>query len=353
MQSDRCNPSIRKKNQLHTPYFLMFPIIYIEKEIQEHPRVLNICQKYPNTPKVICENYGEIFNRKSQDFRLQKKKPSLILANKFKNWLLSIPQNHGIGGKHNFYFSHMLNCIYDCRYCFLQGMYASAHYVLFINYEDFLQAISQKIAENPHEEIYFFSGYDCDSLAMEQLTHFTQSFIPFFAEHAKAFLELRTKSINIQALLKQKSLPNCITAFSLTPEPISQALEHKTPPIQKRLQAMQRLEAHGWPLGLRFDPLIYCIHYKKFYEELFKDVFSKINPLKLHSVSLGPFRLPKGIFKNIVNLYPDEKLFSHRLDETKATVSYHKELETEMIHFCTNELLKYIPKNILFPCEVE
>ena len=30
----------------------------------------------------------------------------------------------------------MYNCIYDCRYCFLQGMYSSANFVLFVNFEE-------------------------------------------------------------------------------------------------------------------------------------------------------------------------------------------------------------------------
>ena len=46
--------------------------------------------------------------------------------------VLKTPDNFTIGFKKNYYFSHMLNCIYDCKYCFLQGMYNSANYVLFI-----------------------------------------------------------------------------------------------------------------------------------------------------------------------------------------------------------------------------
>lgn len=328
----------------------MFPVIYIEKSVEHHPRTLEFFKRYPSTPRVVCENYGEIFNKKSQNFRLQKQKPSLILAKKFKNHLLPIPEGFGIGGKHNFYFSHMLNCIYDCRYCFLQGMYASAHYVVFVNYEDFMEAISLKMDEIPDEELYFFSGYDCDSLAMEFMTCFAETFLPFFSKRSRAFLELRTKSIQIQSLLKHTPFPNCITAFSLTPEPLSRALEHSTPPIHKRLEAMQKLQALGWPVGIRFDPVLYCSDYKTFYKALFEQVFKVINAETLHSVSLGPFRLPKGIFKNIARMYPEEKLFAHSLDETRAAVSYVKDIETEMMQFCFELLTHFLPKQKLFVC---
>ena len=40
-------------------------------------------------------------------------------------------------GNTNFYYcSTMMNCIYDCSYCYLKGMYPSGHMVLFVNIED-------------------------------------------------------------------------------------------------------------------------------------------------------------------------------------------------------------------------
>ena len=110
-----------------------------------HPRTLDLLRQFPGASQIPCQRYTEIFNRKAQSFRLQKKKPALILAAKFDNYILPTPPGYGIGANKNYYFSHMLNCIYDCRYCFLQGMYRSAHYVLFVNYDDFISAIRKKI----------------------------------------------------------------------------------------------------------------------------------------------------------------------------------------------------------------
>lgn len=328
----------------------MFEMIYIEEGIQEHPKTKEICHKFPNIPKIICERYGEVFNRQAQNFRLQKGRPSLILARKFDRLLLPTPENYGIGGSKNFYFSHMLNCIYDCRYCFLQGMYNSAHYVIFINFEDFEKAIEIKIQEYTDEVCYFFSGYDCDSLALESITHFAKQILPLFSRYPHAYLELRTKSLNISFLLKQPPLPNCIIAYSLTPRIIAEAFEHRTPRISRRLQALSTLQNKGWPIGLRFDPIIFCENYQHIYQEFFQEVFQKINPFQVHSVSLGPFRLPKGIYKKMALLYPDEKLFAYALEERNGMVTYEKQLEREMIDFCTNQILQYIPSSSFFPC---
>src|SRR3989338_10836280 len=263
----------------------MMQTIYIEKEIQHDARVQNICKRFPNAAKIVCERYGEVFNRKSQNFRLQKKRPALILAKKFDHFVLKSPEGCGLGFRRNFYFSHMLNCIYDCRYCFLQGMYRSAYYVLFVNYEDFQLAIEEKIKEAQGEESYFFSGYDCDSLALESITHFAAEFLHFFARHPKAWLELRTKSVQIETLLDMDPVPNCVAAFSLNPENIVKALEEKTPSFERRLDAMERLGKAGWKLGLRFDPLIYHDDYELQYQRLFRDVFEKVNANQIHSIS--------------------------------------------------------------------
>ena len=121
----------------------MIETIYIETEIRSHPRTESILSRFSRARIVECERYGEVFNPKKQNFRLQKMKPALILARKHGNFILDAPEGFGIGGRKNYYFSHMLNCIYDCRYCFLQGMYRSANYVLFVNYEDFQNEIKK------------------------------------------------------------------------------------------------------------------------------------------------------------------------------------------------------------------
>ena len=125
----------------------MIETIYIEECVQHHPRVLGIKARFPDARTIICERFGEVFNPKAQNFRLQKQKPALILAEKYQNFVLETPKGYGIGAERNYYFSHMLNCLYDCRYCFLQGMYQSANYVLFVNYEDFQAEIRQICAK--------------------------------------------------------------------------------------------------------------------------------------------------------------------------------------------------------------
>lgn len=325
-------------------------MIYVEEEILSHPRALQIQSRFPDAEVVPCARYGEIFNRRAQHFRLQKRLPSLILARKHRSFVQEAPAGYGFAGARNFLFSHMHNCIYDCRYCFLQGMYRSAHYVVFINYEDFQWAIEARLRESANGESWFFSGFECDSLALEPVTRFAASFVPFFARFPRGRLELRTKSTQIKSLLDMEAVPNVVVAFSFTPEEVQAAMEHLTPAVDRRIGAMKRLQERGWRLGLRFDPLIYNEDYRGQYRRLYEAVFAAVRLESLHSVSLGPFRLPPDVFRAMLRLYPEAPLFAAPLTEDHGgPVGYRRDLEEEMTEFCRTELLRYVPREIFFP----
>ena len=331
----------------------MIDTIYVEKSVRAHPRTVKVLERFSQAVTIECERYGEVFNPKSQSFRLQKKRPALILAEKYRSFVLPAPEGYGIGGQQNYYFSHMLNCLYDCRYCFLQGMYRSAHYLLFVNFEDFKREIEEILEQSPDGGVYFFSGYDCDSLALDSVTDFVREFVPFFAERPKGILELRTKSSNVDSLLELEAIPNCVVAYSLSPDAVARALEHKAPPLRQRLASIGKLASAGWPIGLRFDPLIYHENFKEMYRELFCAVFETLTPEQVHSISFGPMRFPKPMFEKIATMYPDEPLFAGPLESRGSMVSYESTLEEEMMAFCREELARYAPESLFFRCMSE
>lgn len=331
-------------------YARMIDTLYIEAAVAGHSRTAAIRARFPRARVVECARYGEVFNPRAQNFRLQKQRPALILAEKYRKFALPAPAGYGIGGTRNYYFSHMLNCLYDCRYCFLQGMYQSANYVLFVNFEDFQCEIDQICAETPDEAVYFFSGYDCDSLALEPITGFAEQFLPFFETLPNAWLELRTKSTQIRSLLTRRPWPRCVVAFSLAPDAVAAQVEAKAPDLAKRLEAAAKLQQQGWPIGLRFDPLIYQHDYREQYRTLFQQVFATLDAENLHSVSLGAFRLPEAYFKKMHKLYPDERLFASPLQTSAGLVSYRADLEQSMIADCSEMLRQYLDETQLFRC---
>ena len=339
----------------------MIDTIYIEREARDDIVTLSILERLKHCRIIDIERYGEVFNPHTQNFRLQKRKPALILARKHNRKVLPTPSDYSIGGQRNYYFSHMMNCIYDCRYCFLQGMYPSSNYVVFTNYDEFFADILATSQQHPNEPSWFFSGYDCDSLALEPVTGFMQQCLDLFESHqdkTQAHLEIRTKSTQIRSLLKRQALPNCVVAYSLSPQGVVDSLEHKTPSLEKRIEALVSLQQAGWPIGLRFDPLIAADEFQPLYREMFDQVFSRLDCDRIHSVSLGTFRLPKPFHKKISKLYPEEPMFAvpmHQYNRTgasgeSAVIGYLPQMEHDMMEFCKKQILDRIDSDRLFTC---
>ncbi|MCA9016894.1 MAG: DNA photolyase [Gammaproteobacteria bacterium] len=327
---------------------MKFSCIYVEREVRDTPRVKEILQRVSDTAVVTIERYGEVFNRRAQNFRLQKKNPALILAKKHGNLVLPAPPGYGFDADASFYFSHMYNCVYDCRYCFLQGMYRSANYVLFTNYEDFADQIAAAGQGLLHP--VFYSGYDCDSLALEPVSSFIDFFLDWFSAQPRLTMEIRTKSTQVRGLLQRQPLDNCIVAMSFTPQTTWQRWERKVPTIEKRLDALSRLQQQGWPIALRFEPLIYSQTFRQEYAELFATVFDRLEAADLHSVSLGLFRMPKKFFSDIATLYPDEPLFARRYNHRDGQVNQLPEQELEMQNQVQELLFRYIDKRQYYHC---
>ena len=330
----------------------MVSTVYIETEVASHPRTTAILSRFPKAEIVECERYSQVFNPKAQNFQLQKQNPSLILAKKHKGLVLPAPVGYGVGGDSNYYFSHMLNCVYDCRYCFLQGMYSSAHYVVFVNYEDFAGEIVQHAIKHKSQSPWFFSGYDCDSLVFEPVTGFMAFCLNVFEQIPWAFLEIRTKSTQTRSLLNRQPLDNVVVAFSFTPDDFSKRFEHGVPIIDKRLNVMQQLQQHGWKLGLRFDPMITYQGYEQAYRQLFERIFSKIPAESIHSVSMGGFRMPKDFYKKIKKLYPQEPLYNLAMEDVNGMKCLSLDAEQGMFEYCKTQILNWLPEEKLYYCDI-
>jgi spore photoproduct lyase len=325
----------------------MIDTIYVEEAVDSHPRVREILARFDAARTVSCRHYGELFNRRNQNFRLQKAGPALILAAKLNRRVLPIPAGYGINGDRGYYFSHLLNCLYDCRYCFLQGKFRSAHYVLFVNYEDFIDDI-EATCEAANGDVWFFSGYDCDSLAFEPVTDFAAQFIPRLAKIENAWLELRTKSTQIRTLLNMRAQRRCVCAFSLSPHAVIAAFEHKTPGLDARLDAMQRLIDRGWPVGIRFDPMIMVEDFRSVYGGFFDLVFSRLDASRLHSITIGTFRMPPAFAKVITRLYPEEPLYSAKMNEHNGTLSYPPTTVDDMLKWSAERIGAHVPAERIF-----
>ena len=113
---------------------------------------------------VYIEIITDIFNRRHQNFCAQKQAPALILAKKRGSLFIRAPRFARTLKSLFYYTSCIMNCIYDCEYCYLQGMYPSGNGGFFVNLEDIFAEVDKLLLKHP---VYLCVSYDTDLLALE------------------------------------------------------------------------------------------------------------------------------------------------------------------------------------------
>ena len=133
--------------------------------------------------------------------------------------------------------------------------------------------------------------------------------------------------------------------LSFTPQEISDALKKGVLSVKARIQAMRRLAEKGWKLGVRLDPIIDASTLINAIIPI-TDIFSDISESSIHSVSLGPFRLPEP-FSNAWKNYTRQNSFPRNFQDVRS-VSYPQEVENQRISSCkTFSCSIYLRKNWL------
>ena len=318
--------------------------IYVEEAAYKYPLTQQILEKFKSSTIITIKHYKDMFNRSRQDFLLQKKAPSLILAVNNSELLYPGARFCQSFGNANFYYtSNVMNCIYDCEYCYLQGMYPSGNMVVFVNVEDYFSEVSQKLKEH---SMYICISYDTDLLAIEGMTGITKQWIDFAATNPDLTIEIRTKSAYMIDRLNNSNLKNVIFAWTLSPDFITQ-YEHLTPSLDARLKAVSVAIENGSTVRLCFDPMIYVPNYKDIYSDFYHKVFTQIHGDKIFDLSIGVFRISSDYLKSMrkkrhcaITAYPYENI--------DGMCSYEQKKSDEMLDFARLELSKYISSDKIF-----
>lgn len=323
-----------------------FSHIYIEKEAMTHPNTLKILKRFPQAALIEINHYKDIFCRGHQNFQLQKKTPCLILAVKKNHFLYEgAPVCQDFGNRHFYYTSLVMNCFYDCEYCYLQGMYPSANIVIFVNTEDFFLETEKLLKDFP---VYLCISYDSDLLSLENILGYVKKWLSFAESHPDLTIELRTKNAGYKLLQNLKPVNNFILAFTLTPDIIQKKYEHHTPSLPERINCIEKVLEMGWRVRLCFDPLIFFKDWQVHYTDMIKKVFLRISPDKINDVSLGVFRVSHDYLKQMRKQRPDSAIIQYPYENDRGVCHYGKNLSREIISFVFNQVKQYIPESNIY-----
>jgi spore photoproduct lyase len=314
-------------------------IVYIEHQALEHPNT-QIILKNLGFPKIITINhYKDLLNSSGSDWRMQKKVQKIVLALRTSQFFYSGSDITPSFGFDNYYYNTLaLNCIYDCDYCYLQGLFNSPHLVLFVNNEDFINAFLVEYLSKPNQKHYLALSYDTDLLPLESFYPYTKQWINFAKEYPNIFIEIRTKSISIKPLLNIDPVPNVIIAFTLSPQAVIALHEPLTPPLSARLKCLKQVVERGYQVRVCIDPIIHIPNWEASYKELIKQLANTININRLNSISVGTFRMNAEFFKRIKKQRADTGIVFYPYQKTEDIMGYSSKIINKMYACIQNSL---------------
>ncbi len=323
-----------------------FSHLYIERGAKDFPDSNRIITKFKQSKIIEVDDYKHVFNRRRQTFQFQKRSMKLILAVKKDNFIYDGSRFAPSFGHPNFYYNALiLNCIYNCDYCYLQGMYPSGNIVLFVNSVPYFQAVEDVIETKG--SVYLCLSYDTDLLAFENLIPNCRRWIEWSESHATALLEIRTKSTNFSAIADLKVNPNIILAWTLSPEAIIIRYEGKTPSLTARLSSVNEAIEAGWSVRICIDPILNVNRWQDLYSQLIKKIADTIDIGKVKDFSLGVFRMNHEYLDNIRKMRQDSDILYFPFEHHNGSVSYSHDLKSRMTHFVKNLILYYSPESIV------
>ena len=325
-----------------------FSHIYVESQSIDSDIAEQSFKRFPKAKIIEIEDYKKIFNKNGQDFQIQKLSTKLILAKKQPPFIYPATDIIQDSGFSNFYYcTPILNCIYNCEYCFLQGMYSSANIVVFTNTEEVKDAVKKQILERkyPDEPLLLSLSYNTDILALENILPLTKQWINFANNTDDLFMEIRTKSGLTSSFNKLKPSKKILFAWTLSPNNIIQKYEHKTPLLERRIMSIQKIVDSGWPVRLSFDPILIYPNWKEDYKQMFERIKETISGDKIFDITIGVFRMSEDFYNRIKKTKPNSDLFYNNYDNSNNVKTVTKDQKAIVRDFALRHLDGYCSRD--------
>ena len=289
-----------------------FSHIYVEFAALGFPLTAKCLERFPKAEVVKIFDYKMVFNRTGQDFQTQKKSAKLIIAVKKPPFIYKGTDILQDGGFKNFYYNTpILNCLYNCDYCFLQGMYPSANMVIYVNQEDMQLAVEKAILKRcyPKDPLMLSISYNTDLMAFENIVPMTRIWIKYAKTQPDLNLEIRTKSSLFSALKDIEPTNKILLSWTLSPEKVVKENELDTPSLVRRIVAIQSAIESGWKVRLCFDPILVYSGWENDYSELIEHIKSEINGNKIFDITVGVFRMGHDYFQRVRKSKPVSNVY--------------------------------------------
>ncbi|HDR17046.1 MAG TPA: DNA photolyase [Desulfobacteraceae bacterium] len=243
------------------------------------------------------------------------------------------------------------NCPMDCSYCILQSYFNNPNLRVFTNLDEQIRTVLDEIDSAPWRIHRIGTGEFTDSLALDHLTGWAQMLIPLFSTRKNSILELKTKTDNINGVLKTSERDRIVISWSLNSSYISTREEHRAPSLRARLEAARRCQAEGFVVGFHFDPIVVHDGWKEGYARTIDLLDTMIEPDRVIWISMGSMRYMPALKAVIRSRHPKTCILDGEfVTGLDGKMRYFKPIRIELYREISERLNTWHPDLGIYLC---
>ena len=311
--------------------------IYITEDIKNHKKGIEILNKIKNYNFIKDE---KTFVQMIRDMKLtnEEEKKYMLFTTKKGNFLKNYYLDDNLSKiKEEFYLSYENNCPFNCLYCYLRDYFNHSAFIFYVNLEDMFAELDKFNKSN----IMISAGIVNDTLVHDNLTNVTHDLIGYFKNRPELILELRTKSHNINNLLKITPHKNILISFTFSPQEVIDRYELGASSLKERVLAAKKLQEHGYSIGLRLDPMIDIEGSDIAYQNMIQEIFSILDLTKIRDIGVGTIRYKKGLRQKVLAERNTDLFFNEFIVGIDGKERYFKKIRIDMYKNIVNSINKY------------
>jgi DNA repair photolyase len=246
-----------------------------------------ICSAYPEAE--VVEAFGTPHNRvdlgESDPLALHERGKQTLVLGEHRS-AVRFSDEGGNACPNYWHFSPYGFCPYGCHYCYLAGtpgVWFSPTVKIFLNLDEILGEVD-RTANELGRPTAFYLGKLQDGLALEPLSGYARTMIPFFAGHPYARIVVLTKSADVDNLLDLGHAGRTILSWTVNAPEVVEHFERNTPSVMARLEAMRRCAQAGYPVRAVVMPIIPVADWQEIYGRF---LLALLESVPLSRITLG------------------------------------------------------------------
>ena len=167
----------------------------------------------------------------------------------------------------------IVGCHFRCAYCFF-----AAFANVMMNMEDFVERLDAWLGRSPHQTLYQYDNWT-DTVCFEPEHGGSKLLIDYFAQRPGQALELYAgKSDNVDFLLDFGHRGHTVICWSVSASTQSRLLEYRAATMQERIEAMRKCQQAGYPVRVRFSPILPVRGWEAENREMIRLLFRDVRP---------------------------------------------------------------------------